>query len=459
MYFKLTQWPTVDGLNAVSIKEAKLHLNYYKQSSYQTAKKLVIDAYLPATAWDTSTICWNNKPDLSGNAFGGTYIENSVGVSGGTEDVNVTDWVRARYASPGTDKGVCLKPRTVSAANGRACFISSDYYADTSLRPIINIIYYSLAQEPSIKSGELYYLKSKYSGMYATVKDAGRNTAKLVQNNFTGKAEQIFRISYVSGGFYKITPLHDPEMRVNVPGSQDSEGQYWQIYNDTGANGQRFRILPNDNGTYRILPKCSSTRVMYVEGTETSNGATIGMKTWASGAWRMQWILQPVTDFYLNTPVYGQEDSLWCWLAAARMDVGTQIDSIPSQTEICAAVKGMVVNEGGTTEEQAIASRKYSGNKYTYSVYGVLPKQDIIHSLKCGLPVQITRGWYPNGEDRDDGHATVIYGYNASTDRFYVNDPSPVGIGESYTRTYAELVDGRTNNVDNGKLEHCIVRD
>ncbi len=298
MYFKLTQWPTVDGLNAATITEAKLHLNYYKQSDYQTAKNLVIDAYLPAAAWDTSTICWNNKPNLSGNAFGGTYIENSVGVSGGTEDVDVTDSVRARYASPDTDKGVCLKPRTASATNGRACFISSDYSASDKLRPIIHIKYTTgSGQAIGVTSGQVYYLRNVNSGRYLDVPN-GNNTdgTDLIQYTLKGGRNQQFKLVYnASTKDYSLSPVCAPNSAVeitNTSSDNDAVVQIWAKPSSGVMNSQRFDIVYS-SGSYRLLSYASKyASAVVVEGASKNDSAPIIQYT-NNGTTNGFWYLEP----------------------------------------------------------------------------------------------------------------------------------------------------------------------
>ena len=49
--------------------------------------------------------------------------------------------MKAHYKNPSADYGIRLRPSAVQSSLNRVCYISSDYYADTSLRPIITIYY------------------------------------------------------------------------------------------------------------------------------------------------------------------------------------------------------------------------------------------------------------------------------------------------------------------------------
>lgn len=143
IYFKLTQWPSATNLTSSNIKAARLNLNYYPQANWQTAYQMTIDVYRVSSAWNTSTITWNNQTNIGGTLISSKYISDSRNKTSGYDTFDVTAWVKAHYSSPSTDYGIRLQPRTVVSSTNRACYISSDYYANTSLRPIIYIDYYN----------------------------------------------------------------------------------------------------------------------------------------------------------------------------------------------------------------------------------------------------------------------------------------------------------------------------
>lgn len=298
MYFKLTQWPTVDGLNAATITEAKLHLNYFNQSSYQTGKNIKIEIRYPETAWDTSTIKWSNQPKFTGTAHIGAEVKDKVGVTGGVEKIDVTDWVRARYASPGTDKGICLKPDVASATNGRACFVSSDYYADTSLRPIIYIKYMiGSGQVIGVTSGQIYYLRNVNSGRYLDVPN-GNNTdgTDLIQYTLKGGINQQFKLVYnASTKDYSLSPVCAPNSAVEVTNRSADNGAIVQIWAKPSSgvmNSQRFDIVYS-GGSYRLLSYASKyASAVVVEGASKNDSAPIIQYT-NNGTTNGFWYLEP----------------------------------------------------------------------------------------------------------------------------------------------------------------------
>ncbi len=143
IYFKLTQWPSATGLNAGTINSAILNLTYYPQASWQTAYQTTIDVYKVSSAWDTSTITWNSQTGIGGTRISSKYIGDNRNKTSGYDAFDVTSWVKSHYSSPSTDYSIRLQPRTVANSINRACYISSDYYANTSLRPVIYINYFA----------------------------------------------------------------------------------------------------------------------------------------------------------------------------------------------------------------------------------------------------------------------------------------------------------------------------
>ena len=149
MYFKLTQWPSATGLTGANVARARMNLNYYPNASWQTAVGINIDVHTVTASWNTSTITWNNRAAIASSAMSSIYISDSRNKTSGFNTFDVTSWVRSHYNSPSTDNGIALRPRTIdSSKTNRACYISSDYYTKTTLRPIIKIDYVPrIAQE------------------------------------------------------------------------------------------------------------------------------------------------------------------------------------------------------------------------------------------------------------------------------------------------------------------------
>lgn len=167
IYFKLTQWPSATGLTANNITTAYLNFSYYPQANWQTAYQTTIDVYRLSSSWDTSTITWNNQVGIGGTLISSKYIGDHRNWTGGYDDYDVTSWVKSHYSSPSTDYGIRLQPHTVASSTNRACYISSDYYTNTSLRPIIYINYYRFAGVKGVRNAPATSYKAYNCQSYA----------------------------------------------------------------------------------------------------------------------------------------------------------------------------------------------------------------------------------------------------------------------------------------------------
>lgn len=167
MYFKLTKWPSSTKLTAASITSAKLNLNYYPQSDWQTGNNIKINVYKLSSAWNTNTICWNNQTNISGTHITSKTLGDVRGKTSGTDSYNVTSWVKAHYKNSSTDYGIRLQPSTVKSYTNRVCYISSDYYGDTSLRPLITINYLDFVGVKGVREAESSTIKTYNCQSYA----------------------------------------------------------------------------------------------------------------------------------------------------------------------------------------------------------------------------------------------------------------------------------------------------
>ena len=98
-------------------------------------------------------------------------------------------------------------------------------------------------------------------------------------------------------------PQHNTALRLDVPNGLDSSGLNMQVYSFNNAKAQLFRIYSNGDsyGSYRIMPLCSSTHVLDIEGPSTADAAPIQIWTW-SGSNQMRWCFEKVD--YGNAPRY-----------------------------------------------------------------------------------------------------------------------------------------------------------
>ena len=141
IYFKLTQWPSASALSAEYITSARLNMSYYPQVSWQTGQGITGDVYTVNSAWDTNTITWNSQINIGGTYISSLYLSSSFGKTSGYDSYDVTAWAKKHYSSPSTDYGIRLQPHSLVNSVNRVCYISSDYSANSALRPIMKIDY------------------------------------------------------------------------------------------------------------------------------------------------------------------------------------------------------------------------------------------------------------------------------------------------------------------------------
>jgi len=218
MYIKFTQWPSNDNLSSASITSAKLNLNYYPQASWQTGNNITINVYKVTSAWNTNTLTWNNKPGVSGSRIGHAEIDDARGKTSGTDSYTVTSWVKAHYKNPSADYGIRLQPSSVKSSINRVCYVSSDYYANTALRPQVEIFYnrYNLYLKHFHDEGYLARYSSARADIaeYATVVENyyrevfGINIINIV-NNYTSIADDC-QNEGEHGKYYHTESCHKP---------------------------------------------------------------------------------------------------------------------------------------------------------------------------------------------------------------------------------------------------------
>lgn len=287
MYFKLTQWPTATGLNAGTITSATLNLNFYPQASWQTAYKLTIDIHKLNAAWDTNTITWNTQRSLSGTKISSGYLANEKNVTSGRAWFSVTEWVKAHYLSPSTDNGIRLQPSAIAETENRACFISSDYYAKTSLRPLL-YIYYFAGVKPVRSVGETTYpsINCHAYAFFLNENDCGNDFfeefdaiaclnapsidealeihrvcfEEWLKNNFSGRWRKL------DGGFDEVLSQNEWMVCTRLAwykGLGDLDYHFWYRAND----GNWY----NKHGWYKASEQVSGN-VVDPSSADTSNG-------------------------------------------------------------------------------------------------------------------------------------------------------------------------------------------
>lgn len=166
---------------------------------------------------------------------------------------------------------VKLSKRIGSLLTGVAMFACSLYI----IPPIT-----AHAEAITPESGNVYYLKSKNSGLYLTVEnDSATNAANVVQSKGTGSPGQKWILEENSSGTYRLHPATDTSggMSLDVANGSAKDATNVQIYSNNGASAQNFKLVEADSkkGYYIATEASNFASVLDVNRKSTSSGANV----------------------------------------------------------------------------------------------------------------------------------------------------------------------------------------
>lgn len=244
-------------------------------------------------------------------------------------------------------------------------------------------------------------------------------------------------------GYYTIRSQYGNKRYLAI--SSTSNGVNNVVLRSSVTDYALWKIYGNSSGELLIEPKSAPGKVLCVPNM--SQGTELQLCWMHSSAYsRNKWQISVQWD----VPLEGQEMSLWCWAASARMFAGT-IANIPDtrgQEEAVVAVKGSSKNDGGTNEQAMRATRYYiSGNQwdgsqeYTFTTIGIFAEATLRRFLDEGYTVFISREHFTPEGVFISAHASVIGGYttcvvnNTLAHQFIVFDPWPADDSYSWPNT------------------------
>lgn len=283
------QLPRISAISTNDfVLSARLTLTHYPTASWQTAVNNTYQIFSTGS-WGATTLCWNNKPSPSGSVQG-TIKSTTKNTTLSADTADMTSLARTWYSSSTAACRFVIKPQTVKTdATNRTCYYSSDCgSADQAKRPQMSVVFYKGSQTIGITDNQIYSIRNSYSNQYLDVPNAGGSGSQLIQCKLNGGANQQWRVVYRKGGVYSLIPQHNTNLRLHIPNAQDTEGVNVEAYSVYDDGRQYFQILFNEDGSYRIQPLCSSTRVLSVRGPSTAELAKIELKTW-TGSSQMRW--------------------------------------------------------------------------------------------------------------------------------------------------------------------------
>ena len=221
---------------------------HVRESSGKTNSS-VIEVHDTFYTWDQNTLTYRNKPSTYN--FNDSYSKTIS--SSGWYDFEITGlfkaWLKNELVQGGWshEYGFALRARDASYSSKH--FSSANHPTEAPCF-IINYV------DDSISSG-VYYLQAEHSGMNM---DVNQDTKYVIQYPFHGCANQQFRIQYHRDGYYKIrSEAFEPKYISGNPGYLNVESLSTNriniSLNNTSGDWLLFKIIPNNDGTYRLMNK------------------------------------------------------------------------------------------------------------------------------------------------------------------------------------------------------------
>ena len=236
-----------------------------------------------------SNASWTNYDASSERNYVNGYIDNY--------NFNVTSLVQTWLNSTYPYYGVYLT-YTKHAVPDYNSVVSSDGEAHRA--PTLTVNYGVRSPEPyGIHFSSIYFIRNDNSGLYL---QAGSNGTVLTQGTFTGNPDQQWKMVHHGSGWVSFYPLINTSLRIDLPNSNDENGQELHMAGTDNGSNQQFRILRNSDGTYRIqpynsyisrnLPGASTNMAMEVTGASSADGAGVQIWSYYDSESQMKWVFE-----------------------------------------------------------------------------------------------------------------------------------------------------------------------
>ena len=204
----------------------------------------------------------------------------------------IQDWINGVYPY----YGVYLT-YTKHAVPDYNSVVSSDGEAHRA--PVLTVNYGVRSPLPSgIKNNTIYFIRNYNSDKYL---QAGNDRETLRQQAFSGDTNQQWKLVHHGSGWFSFVPMSNSSLRLDVPNRDDINGLDLWACGNNNTDAQRFRIIANGDGTYRIQPKtsyysdtkpgCSTNMVLEVTSSSTVNGAVVQIWEY-KGRDTMKWVFE-----------------------------------------------------------------------------------------------------------------------------------------------------------------------
>ncbi|MHB1452994.1 MAG: RICIN domain-containing protein [Saccharofermentanales bacterium] len=158
------------------------------------------------------------------------------------------------------------------------------------------------AYSASIIPGTAYYIRSKYSAKYLKVYNGGTTAGTLVkQLTMDRSTAQQWQVVSAGGGYYRFVPQNATGMSMDVTNGSPANSTQIQINTTADVDKQKFKLIPNADGTYQILTRVSEDLSgLDVYNASRDENAQILQYSY-SGITNQRWIFEPVSKITSST--------------------------------------------------------------------------------------------------------------------------------------------------------------
>ncbi len=153
----------------------------------------------------------------------------------------------------------------------------------------------------TIPDGDYYIMTDVAGNMCLDIQSASTadETNVIISNN-TGRKSQVFTVTYLNNGFYKILNKNSSKS-LDVYNGAAIRGTNVQQFSDHGDKSQQWTIRESGDGAYYIQPRCSGHYLDVADG-KSVDGTNVWTTVWMGGAAAQKWKFEPVVKPKLNPP-------------------------------------------------------------------------------------------------------------------------------------------------------------
>ncbi|MDE5717084.1 MAG: RICIN domain-containing protein [Lachnospiraceae bacterium] len=177
----------------------------------------------------------------------------------------------------------------------------------------------------TIPNGEYYITSDVKENMCLDILNASTaDDANAVISSMTGRRSQMFSVSYLNNGFYKIINKNSGKS-LNVFKGEATRGTNVIQYEHRGGTPQQWTLRDAGGGSYYIQPRCSG-HYLDVANAQTAENTNVWTTVWMGGAATQKWKFVPVEKPKLAPPTASipsgsaVETGAWIWLDGGIAD-------------------------------------------------------------------------------------------------------------------------------------------